>query len=122
MLDVMVSKRFYEKTLSRDSEDLFANFFVEIFSNVKKTIASSEGEGSIVSTIELHSITSLRTCEKIQDRCLRQARWDIINHDPDTYVQCSQFFDPNDFKDVEDPKVFSNPLVEEVRMGSIIKR
>jgi cell division protein FtsI/penicillin-binding protein 2 len=119
-------ERFYEKTLSRDSEDLFANFFVEIFSNVKNTITSSEGEGNIVSTIEPTTQSSLEeTLRKIQNKWSSAETGGIII-DPMTgeiYAMASiPDFDPNDFRDVEDPKVFSNPLVEEVReMGSIIK-
>lgn len=119
-------ERFYEKTLNRDSEDLFANFFVEIFSNVKETITSSEGEGDIVSTIEPTTQSSLEdTLRKIQDKWSSAETGGIIINPMtgEIYAMASiPDFDPNNFRDVADPKVFSNPLVEEVReMGSIIK-
>ncbi len=120
-------ERYYEDTLKRNSNNLYSNFFAEMFSNIQSTILDGNSpEGDIVATIEPTVENYLET--KLADT---KAKWNsdliggiIIN--PKTgeiYAMGSlPTFNPNNLKDVSDPKVFSNPLVENIyEMGSIIK-
>jgi cell division protein FtsI/penicillin-binding protein 2 len=46
-------ERQYEKTLARNSEGVYANFFVEMFSNIKEKVVDGEAlEGDVITTIE----------------------------------------------------------------------
>lgn len=120
-------ERFYEKTLSRSSSDLYANFFVEIFSNIKKSVSSDEEiEGDLISTIEPVVQAHLsKVVSEIQARWSSEESGGIIM-DPKTgevlAMANTPSFDLNNFSKEKDFEVFSNPLVEEIReMGSIIK-
>lgn len=117
----------YEDTLKRTNESTYANFFVEMFSNISKTISSEEQhEGDIVTTIE-------PTVEGYLDDVLAQVneKWHsdysggiIMNPQNGEIVAMSMAptFNPNDFSGETDPRIFSNRLVEGVyEMGSIIK-
>ncbi len=120
-------ENFYEKVLARNKGDIYANFFVEIFSNIEKTL-SDEGsfEGDIVATIEPSVQTNLEDAlSKIQNKWSAVETGGIIM-DPKTgeiYAMASvPTFNPNDFSGEKNVSVFSNPLVDNVReMGSIIK-
>lgn len=118
-------ERFYEETLSRSGSDLYANFFVEIFSNIKKTL-SHKGEGDLVSTIEPVVLAHLtESVSKIQEKWSSAETGGIIM-DPMTgeivAMASVPNFDLNNFKNETDPAIFRNPLIEEVReMGSIVK-
>lgn len=120
-------ERQYEKTLTRSKDDLYANFFVETFSSLKKGILKGETpEGDIVSTIEPTVQSTLEeSIDKVQEK-FNSAETGGIIIDPKTgeivALASLPSFNPNSFQNVTEVKVFSNPLVEEVReMGSIIK-
>lgn len=119
-------ERFYEETLSRSGKDLYANFFVEVFSNIKKTFKDDEMEGDLISTIEPVVLANLtESVRKIQEKWSSSETGGIIM-DPMTgeiiAMASVPNFDLNNFKNEEDVSVFRNPLIEEVReMGSIIK-
>jgi cell division protein FtsI/penicillin-binding protein 2 len=117
----------YENTLVRKNETIFANVFVEMFSNLKKTFTDAEHrEGDVVLTIE-------PTVESYLERVLEQVtkRWNseysagiIMNPETGEIIGMGTYpsFDPNNFNVEENPKIFSNRLVEDVyEMGSIIK-
>ncbi len=120
-------ERFYEKTLSRKGSDLYANFFVEVFSNIKKTVSKEDVlEGDIISTIE--PVVQAHLSEAVAGI---NAKWSStetggIIMDPMTGeivgMASVPNFDPNNFQKETNVAVFGNPLVEEVReMGSIVK-
>ncbi|HYC34534.1 MAG TPA: penicillin-binding protein 2, partial [Candidatus Paceibacterota bacterium] len=120
-------ERFYEDVLSRSGSDMYANFFVEIFSNIKKTVSDDEDfEGDIVTTIE--PVVQAHLAEsvvKIQERWSSESSGGIIM-DPKTgeILAMTQVpaFDPNNFSKEKNVAIFGNPLVEEVHeMGSIVK-
>ncbi len=120
-------ERTYENTLSRTNDDVYVNFFAEIFSNIGKTISSSQSlEGDIVTTIEP---TVQATLQNELDGVKKQYSSDsaggiIIN--PKTgeiyAMALTPSFNPNSFQDEKSSAVFSNDIVENVHeMGSIVK-
>ncbi len=117
----------YEDTLKRTDESSYANFFVEVFSNIKNQFAESEkSEGDIVTTIEPNVETYLeQTLKDINDKWSSDFTAGIImNPANGEILGMGQFpgFDPNNFGSVKDPGLFSNHLVQDVHeMGSIIK-
>ncbi len=124
-------ERYYEKTLSKLNRSSSINFFAELFANIKGDITSAgldseRREGDVVAGIDPAVESEL---EKILAQT--QASWKSdsiggIIMDPKTgqiYAMASHpSFDPNNLKDVSDPHIFSNQLVEGIyEMGSIIK-
>lgn len=117
----------YEDVLKRGKEEAYANFFVEIFANINKTVVQKEQlAGDIVTTID--PVTQDYLEQAVRDV---KAQWGSqsaggIIIDPMTgeiyAMALAPSFDPNNFRLVEDPAIFSNDLVENVHeMGSIIK-
>jgi len=117
----------YEDVLKRGEENAYANFFVEIFANINKSVVQKEElAGDIVTTIE--PITQGYLEQAVQGI---KAKWSSQNAggiiiDPMTgeifAMAIDPSFDPNNFRIVSDATVFSNDLVENVyEMGSIIK-
>jgi cell division protein FtsI/penicillin-binding protein 2 len=124
-------ERYYEKTLNIKNQGLQANFFAELFADISGGISTPSAKdqfrgGDIVAAID-------PTVEQELEKVLAdtQANWQSdsiggIIMDPKTGVVYAMAarptFDPNNLKDVSDPRVFSNALVENVyEMGSIIK-
>ncbi len=118
---------YYEDVLSRKSDSVYANFFVEMFSDLKKTVKDGESlEGDLVTSIEPRTQAYLENTIKDITKQYSSERTGAIIINPkngEIYAMAmNPTFDPNDFRDVEDPKTFSNGLVENVQeMGSIIK-
>lgn len=116
----------YDQILSRRGETTFANFFVELFSGLGKSLTKSEdnSQGDITTTIE--PIT-----QKLLEKELKQTKdkWqpDSIGGiiiDPKTgeifAMSALPDFDPGQKQ--TDIGVLTNPLVEKVyEMGSIVK-
>lgn len=119
-------ERQYEEILNRDREKNYANFFVEIFSEIGSVLRNQELDGSIVTTIE-------PTVQSFIEKELTETheKWNskmigAIVMDPSTGAIYSMAsypnFDLNNFREVEDVSLFNNPLVEDVyEMGSIVK-
>ena len=120
-------ERYYNDILSRDKQDLYVNFFTEVFSNIGETVFKGEKrEGDIVTSIDLS------VQEVLEDELKRVIKkWDsesvggiIINPKTGEIFGMANFptFNPNTFNKVKDPSLFSNPNVESVfEMGSIMK-
>jgi len=120
-------ERYYEDVLSREEEDLYVNFFAEVFSNIKTSFFnnSPSWKGDIVLSIE-PSVQNFLEKEMLSV----QEEWSsdfvggiIINPQTGAIYALGNLpdFDLNNFRN-EDPKVFSNPTVENVfEMGSIMK-
>ncbi len=117
----------YNTELSRVNTNLYTNFFVEIFSNVNQTLFSEESrEGDVVTTIEPQVQGFLENkLTEVKEKYRVDSIGGIIMNPKDgsIYALASKpDFDPNDFSKVEDPKVFSNPLIESVfEFGSVVK-
>jgi len=120
-------EQYYDDVLAREEEDLYVNFFTEVFSNINDTFfIEKEREGSIVTTIDIsvQSVLENKLLD-IEKKWKSDAVGGIVI-DPKTgevYAMASfPTFDPNTFNTVDDPAVFANPIIESVfEMGSIIK-
>jgi len=117
----------YEEVLKRGEEDAYANFFVEIFANINKSVVQKEElSGDIVTTIEPVTQEYLeQAVSGVKEKWGSQTAGGIII-DPMTgeiiAMAIDPSFDPNNFRIVSNTAVFSNDLVENVyEMGSIIK-
>ncbi|MDO8520603.1 MAG: penicillin-binding protein 2 [bacterium] len=119
---------YYNDTLRRQDEDLYVNFFAELFTNLRETVfdrSAIEG-GDLVLTIEP---TVEGYLEKELAGVMEQWNSDHtggIIMDPKTgaiyAMAVNPSFDLNQYNTVSDQRVYANPLVEDVReMGSIVK-
>ncbi len=120
-------ERSYEGVLTRNTKDLYINFFAEIFSNIKKSLSTEIPlEGDIVATIEPTVQNTFEvTLKKMHTKWDSELSGGIII-DPKTgeiyALGAYPTFDPNALKNEKNSDVFTNPLVESVyEMGSTIK-
>ncbi len=120
-------ERYYDSTLDREGDSAFVNFFVEMFSNIKKSVSKENSlEGDIVTTLEPSVQAFLeQQLEKIEEQYHSEFSGGIII-DPKTgeIRAMAQWppFDPNAPEEQESSAVFRDKLVEDrYEMGSIIK-
>ena len=117
----------YEDTLKREDENVYVNFFAEIFSNISDTVIKGESlKGDIVTTIEPTTQDYLqKALQTVQQKWGSESTGGIIINPKTGEIYAMALrpsFDPNNFRIENDVKVFSNDVVENVReMGSIIK-
>jgi cell division protein FtsI/penicillin-binding protein 2 len=119
-------ERYYDQTLTRPNEDLYSNFFVELFGAAKKAFAGDPATGNVVTTIEPSVEAELeRTlAEYTQQWNPKMAGGIIMNPQTGEIIAMAvnPTFDLNNFKKEKDSDVFSNPMVQNVyEMGSIMK-
>ncbi|MBP6060938.1 MAG: penicillin-binding protein 2 [Candidatus Pacebacteria bacterium] len=117
----------YNTELTRSKDNPYVNFFAEVFSNVNKTLFSGESrEGDIVTTIEpeVQGFLEKKLIEVRSKYSVDSIGGIIMNPKNGSIYALTSMpnFNPNDFSDVSDPKIFSNPLVEGVlEFGSVVK-
>ncbi len=120
-------ERYYNDTLSRKQDNVYVNFFAELFSNLKNTVVDGEEmEGDVVITIEPQTQGYLEdVLGKLTKQYSAEKAGGIIM-DPKTgeifAMGLTPDFNPNDVRKDMNPGTLNNDLVEGVyEMGSIIK-
>ena len=118
---------FYDDVLSRGGDDVYVNFFAEMFSNIKDSVShDSNKEGDIVTTIEPTVQATLdKELAAVNAQYSSKTTGGIIIN-PKTgeiyAIGAVPGFNLNSFQNEKDASVFSNQMVENVyEMGSIIK-
>ncbi|MDQ3014541.1 MAG: penicillin-binding protein 2 [bacterium] len=117
----------YESVLKRDDENVYVNFFAEIFSDLhKKLTDTGTVEGDITSTIEPHVQSYVEKEIQQINKAYSSKLTGAIVIDPKTgeiySMAATPTFNPNSFQTEKDVAVFTNPMVQNVyEMGSIIK-
>ncbi len=119
---------YYNDMLARSADDLYINFFAELFTDLSNTLfdREKEEEGNLVLTIE-PSVQSYLEEELrgIMDEWKSKQSGGIIM-DPKTgavyAMAVAPSFDLNQYGKVDDPTVYANPMIQDVyEMGSIVK-
>ncbi len=117
----------YDSILSRSSNELYKNFFAQIFSNVGSLFVNAKNahEGNIVTTIEPEVETRLANDLKKINKKYSSANSGGIIMDPKTgeIIALATYptYNSNDLSRVT-PALLGNPLVEHVyEFGSIMK-
>lgn len=117
----------FEGILKRDKDDIFVNFFAEIFSNIKKVVSEDENlEGDIVTTIEPSVEAFLeREIDKVSKTYSSDFTGGVVIN-PNTgeiyAMALTPTFNPNSPQSADSSSVFRNRLVEDrYEMGSILK-
>ena len=119
-------ERYYEQTLSRPEEGLYANFFVELFGDIAGALRGAPQKGDLITTLEPVVQAELEsTLQAYADKWHPAIAGGIVM-DPNTgeivAMAALPAFDPNEFNKEEDARIFGNPMVENVyEMGSIMK-
>src|SRR3989344_3122128 len=119
-------ERTYESVLGRDTENLYVNFFAEIFTDISKKVKGEDLEGNIITSIEPTVEAFIENqLKSLSTRYSPEVSGAIVIN-PKTgsiYAMAGNpSFDSNTFNIEKNPGVWSNPLVENVyEMGSIMK-
>ena len=119
---------YYDDILTRRDDNLYVNFFAELFTNISDTIfdSSKEQEANIVLTIEP---TVQAELEKELTSIMTEWDSDLsggIIMDPKTgaiyAMAVNPSFNLNEYNKVKDGTVYANPSIQNVyEMGSIVK-
>ncbi|MBP9710676.1 MAG: penicillin-binding protein 2 [Candidatus Pacebacteria bacterium] len=119
-------ERYYEQTLAREQEELYSNFFVELFGAARAVLGGEPTTGDVITTLEPTVQAELeRTLEDYDKEWNPRLSGGIIM-DPKTGevvgMAMHPTFDLNAFNKEKTTSIFANALVENVyEMGSIIK-
>ncbi len=116
----------YNSTLTRTNQDLYTNFFVQIFGGVRSALQNTSQTGELTTTIEPTVQAELEsTLASYTQQWHPQFSGGIIMN-PQTgaiyAIAINPTFDLNAFSSQSNVNIFANPLVDDVyEMGSIIK-
>ncbi len=117
----------FDSTLNRNNDNVYVNFFAEMFSNIKKTAFEQEKlEGDIVTTIDPDTQQYIEKMLEQIGRAYSSEKTGAIVMDPKTgdiiAMALAPTFDPNNLRDLKDVGVLKNSLVQDVyEMGSVMK-
>lgn len=117
----------YENVLARGANNLYINFFAEIFSDLGKTVDDQSSlEGDIVTTIEPTVQNYLeKELTGVQEKYQSEMSGGIIINPQTGEIYAMAIkpdFDPNTFNQQKSPAVFDDKLVDGLyEMGSILK-
>lgn len=118
-------ERNFNGVLSRKEDELYVNFFAEVFSGLKATF-SGEREGDIVTTIEPNVQSFLEhELKNIDEKWGSEASGGIILNPKTGEILAmanTPTFDLNNFSTEGNLSLYANPLVENIyEFGSVIK-
>ncbi|HVZ75886.1 MAG TPA: penicillin-binding protein 2 [Candidatus Paceibacterota bacterium] len=119
-------EKYYDTTLSQAGEDLYSNFFVQLFGAAKRALAGDPQSGSVVTTIEPTVQAELeRTLANYDAQWHPELTGGIIMNPQNGEIYAmavAPTFDLNSFNTQKDPSIYANPMAQNVfEMGSIIK-
>ncbi len=119
-------ERKYDSILERSGDDLYTNFFVELFGGVRSLVQGDAQQGDIITTIEPSVQAELERQLALYNQTWHPKLAGGIIMDPQTgeiyAMAVSPNFDLNSFNTQTDPLIYANPMVQNVyEMGSIIK-
>lgn len=119
-------ERYWEQTLAHEGEDLYANFFVELFGAARAVLQGAPQTGDLITTIEPSVQTELERALTTYESDWHPALSGGVIMDPKTgeiyAMAVSPTFDLNQFGEQQGTAIFKNAMVEDVfEMGSIMK-
>jgi cell division protein FtsI/penicillin-binding protein 2 len=119
-------ERYYEPVLGRSGDNLYRNFFVELFGAAQGVLAGASEQGDLITSIEPSVQGELeRTLQEYEDTWHPKLSGGIVM-DPHTgaivAMALSPTFDLNEFNEQDNPVIYANPMAQNVyEMGSIMK-
>jgi stage V sporulation protein D (sporulation-specific penicillin-binding protein) len=119
-------ERQYQQTLAHTDDNLYSNFFVQLFGSVKGVIQGASQTGDVITTIEPSVQAQLeQTLVDYDNTWHPQLAGGIIMNPQNGEIYAmavSPTFNLNTFGSQTDPLIFANPMVQNVyEMGSILK-
>lgn len=120
-------EKYYDDVLQRNEDDVYVNFFAQIFGSLKDTVSDKKDrKGDIITTIEPTVQKKLQEVLLDVMEVYDSEKTGGIIMDPQTgeivALGALPDFNPNTFSSVDSFLQFSNPIVEDVyEMGSIMK-
>lgn len=117
---------YYNDVLARSSDNLYVNFFAELFANIQSTFKNTASAGDLITSIEPAVQSQLEESVASVQRAWKSDAVGAVVLDPYSgeIVAMAQVptFDPNKYWEVDNIGVYTNPFAQNVyEMGSIIK-
>ncbi|MFA6338920.1 MAG: penicillin-binding protein 2 [Candidatus Paceibacterota bacterium] len=118
-------ERYYDDLLARDNQNVYTNFFADLFLNINN-LTNDRSEGDLITTIDPSISAALDSeLKKVNEKWNSKFTAGIVINPQNGEIYAMSVyptFDPNTYNAEKDPGIFSNPLVESVyEMGSIMK-